>query len=1201
MAEVGNKTGKQTQAGRDVYKTPEGETVSEKSTTFKYKGKWINVPTIFRGHSYDEETLRLMLDQGLIKPTSTHDKLEEALSAAQERTDFLEFNKGGTFMINRPYNMFSKGGLKDEGGEIDPVSGNEVPVGGTKKGVRDDIPVNLSEGEFVMPEDATRYHGLKTMMKLRQEAKMGLKQMEAMGLMGNADEATLPDDLPFGMDDLIIVDVPDNGEAKNMAVGGVTTSTATGTTGGGVRIERPTTIPQRPDTSIVNPEGGRTQFRQLTTSPIPTRLTIPEFKEYMGEAYLEFKEYRNAEGKSMLIPFIGGKPLYPIPDGYTLYNSDVVGEDSIGETDTGTVDSLIEQQTAESEKESVKSRHGYETKGSEPINWSSLSDQELLNEAGKRMGFGRTLAEGIAMGINPIAGLGVKALLSVEDAKVLEELKRRADAGSTMFNDIIKTYEDKSKGILNSAIGKVVDLYSSTFGKTEEEVAKTASILKKENIPVTTKKNEQGVYDSATVQKLTEETQTAYEEAAFGTPIQAQTTIAPSSTQDNTITGFEQQDPRSQGVTTPEEVVMQQPVISPEQQAKIDTDKEQIVMDQPVVPSTEPSEFVQSRTNFQETGDPLGQGTIISSESVPDIGPSFPVSSFGQVDLSKQTEDAFEVTPLVEDVVQATTGTQYVPAEPDPTSYAVTPQQVAYSTSVSQGQEDPYDPRGIMPVSEQVTVPKPVTTPIQTTITQPTVPEVDTAPSIPTATVDTPPSISAQIPPLSPETPTAIKPSAPAVETSTPSDQTAEMFREQEQKIAEQQGAGSTMTQADKEEIVMNQPVTPVSKPVSTPTVTQVTPSQEIQDAVTAADITYDAFGDVIQKQETFDEAFARNKKLGASTFSFDKNGDGVMEVYTTQTAEEAAAEAQKTKVEPVSKGKYNPADSDLAGPATTNTLSSAEQTAFDNAVDSGDTAVVDHYVSVNRLRDKQDKYAASGFDPTVGASLGLSKTDMEQADKYGGSVQTAINEGRAESEGILKPVKVTDSSKSKDKDDSPAPSTSSSSKDNNVASSGRTETEIQNDINNALKESGGEWTNELNDLVSERDSARENEGTPKSTSTKKDKDDDGGGGGGGGGGCVIATHGISTGGFSLREKAKAEIWCERTYHGKWYGEAFRRGYRYLGKKAIEKGKAVEHYQEFKDFVSTGRGLKKDWKSKINYYKRTIQFFLVGLFVKEDV
>ena len=40
--------------------------------------------------------------------------------------------------------VFAEGGLKDEGGTVDPVSGNEVPAGSTKKEVRDDIPAQLS-------------------------------------------------------------------------------------------------------------------------------------------------------------------------------------------------------------------------------------------------------------------------------------------------------------------------------------------------------------------------------------------------------------------------------------------------------------------------------------------------------------------------------------------------------------------------------------------------------------------------------------------------------------------------------------------------------------------------------------------------------------------------------------------------------------------------------------------------------------------------------------------------------------------------------------------------------------------------------------------------------------------------------------------------------------------------------------------------
>jgi hypothetical protein len=101
-------------------------------------------------------------------------------------------------------------------------------------------------------------------------------------------------------------------------------------------------------------------------------------------------------------------------------------------------------------------------------------------------------------------------------------------------------------------------------------------------------------------------------------------------------------------------------------------------------------------------------------------------------------------------------------------------------------------------------------------------------------------------------------------------------------------------------------------------------------------------------------------------------------------------------------------------------------------------------------------------------------------------------------------------------------------------------------------------------------------------------------------GGCVIATHGVMTGGFTLMEKAKAELWCQKTYHGKWYGEAFRRGYRAAGQRCIDQGKAREHYQEFKDFVAYGRGVKRGWGLAFKYYMRTIQFFVTGLFIKGD-
>lgn len=75
-------------------------------------------------------------------------------------------------------------------GPVDPVSGNPIPVGSSAEEVRDDIDINISQGEYVLPADVVKWHGLKHIMDLQEEAKMGLMAMDAMGLIKEADEET---------------------------------------------------------------------------------------------------------------------------------------------------------------------------------------------------------------------------------------------------------------------------------------------------------------------------------------------------------------------------------------------------------------------------------------------------------------------------------------------------------------------------------------------------------------------------------------------------------------------------------------------------------------------------------------------------------------------------------------------------------------------------------------------------------------------------------------------------------------------------------------------------------------------------------------------------------------------------------------------------------------------------------------------------
>ena len=127
-----------------------------------------------------EELMRLIAirerQDAKLKKEIEDKELKEAVTKKQ--------SKGGS--MTKQMELFNEGGLKEEGGTVDPVSGNDVPIGSTKEEVRDDIPAQLSEGEFVFPADVVRYIGLEKLMKLRQNAKQGLKAMEDMGQMGNS-------------------------------------------------------------------------------------------------------------------------------------------------------------------------------------------------------------------------------------------------------------------------------------------------------------------------------------------------------------------------------------------------------------------------------------------------------------------------------------------------------------------------------------------------------------------------------------------------------------------------------------------------------------------------------------------------------------------------------------------------------------------------------------------------------------------------------------------------------------------------------------------------------------------------------------------------------------------------------------------------------------------------------------------------------
>ena len=240
-----------------------------------------------------------------------------------------KMNKGGDIM-KQQMELFEEGGLKDEGNTVDPVSGNEVPPGSTQEEVRDDIPAMLSEGEFVFPADVVRFIGLEKLMTLRQEAKAGLKRMEDMGQMGNSEEATIPDDIPFTMDDLDMED-----EAEYNKGGVIKAQTGTFVNQGLGVSQMPS---QFANQNLPSANQTTTNFMPPAPSPAPIPIpasgfkplttqvtgdnvqgTAPTFQTLIGQnpsQYDELREYVNDAGMTLRIPFKGGQPIYPIPEGY---------------------------------------------------------------------------------------------------------------------------------------------------------------------------------------------------------------------------------------------------------------------------------------------------------------------------------------------------------------------------------------------------------------------------------------------------------------------------------------------------------------------------------------------------------------------------------------------------------------------------------------------------------------------------------------------------------------------------------------------------------------------------------------------------------------------------------------------------------------------------------------------------------------------
>ena len=138
----------------------------------------------------------------------------------------LRFAEGGMVEDEQMNRLMQEGGIAGSDVAQEPVTGNEVPPGALPSEVRDDIPAQLSEGEYVVPADVVRFFGVRFFEDLRSQAKQGLSEMEANGRIGgtsvNSEGIPMEEDEELSPEEeqMLKMALGSTDETTGMAVGG---------------------------------------------------------------------------------------------------------------------------------------------------------------------------------------------------------------------------------------------------------------------------------------------------------------------------------------------------------------------------------------------------------------------------------------------------------------------------------------------------------------------------------------------------------------------------------------------------------------------------------------------------------------------------------------------------------------------------------------------------------------------------------------------------------------------------------------------------------------------------------------------------------------------------------------------------------------------------------------------------------------------
>lgn len=318
--------------------------------------------------------------------------------------EYTGYNEGGLAMDDQMEMVFKSSRGYALGGaveEVDPVSGNEVPTGSLPEEVRDDIPARLSEGEYVVPADVVRYYGVKFFEDLRSQAKMGFDTMEANGRIGGEPmgmEIVEPEDMQFDMSELEVVD---DGVMGFDEGGFVDDGGALGLGSEGIGLS-----------------GGE------------------------ASTGIETRAYTNDAGDIIYIMFIGNTPMMAIPDGY--YPLD---------------EAKKEEPKEEPKPKSSGGGSSTSVEPPDPIDYKSLTLQELTDMVEEQQGVTGDVAAGIFGIVNPLLGVAVKGAMWHQSQQIENEIKRRSTLDGLTpdergaYTDLLEIMEKDKPSLIERIFG----------------------------------------------------------------------------------------------------------------------------------------------------------------------------------------------------------------------------------------------------------------------------------------------------------------------------------------------------------------------------------------------------------------------------------------------------------------------------------------------------------------------------------------------------------------------------------------------------------------------------------------------------------------------------------------------------------------------------------------------------------------------------